>query len=441
MTYNSWIGLGGFAFMMVMIGLNVPIGVAMGVAGFAGLVVLAGMDSALNTVGIVASGQFVSYSLSVVPLFVLMGVAASQSGMSRGLFRLANAGLGHRKGGLAMASIGASAMFSAVCGSSLATAATMAKVAMPEMRSHGYDDRLGTGAIAAGGSLGILIPPSVILIVYSLITETPLFDLFAAAILPGLIAVVGYIAVIAVLVWFRPELGPASPWAGWGALGRAARHAIPVIALFVIVLGGIYGGVFTPTEAAAIGAMGAIGYMISQVGFDMDILREVAAETITTTAMIFIIIIGAGVLSFFLSFSGLPRVFAGAVAGLDMSPYVILVAIMLCYLVLGCFMESLGIITLTVPVLFPLIKALAPELGMTANEAAVWFGIFVVVAVEIGMVTPPLGLNVFVIKGTVPNVDLSTIFRGVIPFWIFDIFRLALLAFVPAVSLLLPRLM
>ncbi|MBN9672991.1 TRAP transporter large permease [Roseibium aggregatum] len=441
MTHNAWIGAAGFGLMMVLIGLNVPIGIAMGIAGFAGLVVLAGMDSALNTVGIVGSGQFVSYNLSVVPLFVLMGVAASHSGMSQGLYRLANSAVGHRTGGLAMATIGSSAMFSAVCGSSLATAATMARVAMPEMRKYGYDDRLGTGAIAAGGSLGILIPPSVILIVYSLITETPLFDLFAAALIPGLIAVAGYISVIALIVWFKPEQGPATPWQGWRALALATRHALPVIALFLVVLGGIYGGIFTPTEAAAIGALGALVYLISQVGFDRDILRHVMLDTISTTAMIFIIIIGAGILSFFMSFSGLPRVFAGAVASLDVSPYWILVAIIVCYLILGCFMESLGIITLTVPVLFPLIKALAFDLGMTPAEAAVWFGIFVVVAVEIGMLTPPLGLNVFVIQGTVRDVELATVFRGVVPFWIFDVIRLTLIAFIPALSLFLPRLL
>ncbi|RAI02063.1 C4-dicarboxylate ABC transporter permease [Acuticoccus sediminis] len=441
MTPDSWTGVAGFAFMLVLIAFNVPIGVAMGIAGVVGLTALSGVDSALNTLGIVASGEFVNYNLSVVPLFVLMGVAASASGMSRGLYRLANAAVGHRTGGLAMATIGSSAMFSAVCGSSLATAATMAKVAMPEMRRHGYDDRLGSGAVAAGGALGILIPPSVILIVYSLITETPLFDLFAAALIPGLITVAGYLLVIALIVWFRPAQGPASPWQGWTALLAATRYALPVIALFMLVLGGIYGGVFTPTEAAAIGAIGALIYLLVQVGFDRPVLTAVALETIATTAMIFIIIIGAGVLTFFLSFSGLPRVFAGAVAGLDVSPYVILIAIMVCYLILGCFMESLGIITLTVPVLFPLVQALAPELGMTAAESAVWFGIFVVIAVEIGMLTPPLGLNVFVIKGAIKDIELATIFRGVVPFWIFDVVRLTVLAMVPSITLFLPRLL
>ena len=309
----------------------------------------------------------------------------------------------------------------------------MAKVAMPEMRRHGYDDRLASGAVAAGGALGILIPPSVILIVYSLITETPLFDLFAAALIPGLITVVGYLFVIGVVVWLRPDQGPPTPWQGWHSLRSALRFALPVIVLFTVVIGGIYGGIFTPTEAAAIGAVGALIYLLTQKGLNPDAWRNVALETIVTTVMIFIIIIGAGVLTFFLSFSGLPRVFAGAVTALDVSPFVILFAIMLCYLILGCFMESLGIITLTVPVLFPLIQSLAPELGMTAAESAVWFGIFVVIAVEIGMLTPPLGLNVFVIQGAIRDIELSTIFRGVVPFWIFDVARLTLLVKIPSI--------
>lgn len=441
MNEAAWIGVYGFGLMLGMVAINVPVGFAMGLSGLVGLYWLIGLSGAMNALGVVASGEFVKYGLAVVPLFVMMGAAASGSGMSQGLYRLANASMGHRPGGLAMATIGSSAMFGAVCGSSLATAATMAKVAMPEMRRHKYDDAFAAGSVAAGGSLGILIPPSIIMIVYALITETPLFALFVAAVIPGLLAVASYLVVIRILVWRNPAKGPPSVRATWREQGREAVSALPVLALFTIVLGGIYGGVFTPTEAAAIGAVGGMAYLVYAVRGRFAPVSTVLLETVSTTAMIFIIVIGAGIFSFFLSFSGLPRVFAGAIQALDLPPFVILLVIMLMYLILGCFMESLGMMILTVPILFPLIQSLAPQLGMTAAESAIWFGIFVVVVVEIGLLTPPLGLNVFVMKGAISDISLLTIYRGVLPFWMMDILRLLALMFFPAIVLYLPRLM
>ncbi len=438
MTDAAWTGVWGFALMLGMIGFGIPIGFAMGIAGIVGLTLLAGFTSALNTVGIVGSGNFVNYSLSVVPLFVLMGVATAASGMSERLYALANTLVGRRRGGLASATIGSAAMFSAVCGSSIATAATMAKIAMPEMRRHAYDDGLASGAIAAGGALGILIPPSIILIVYSLITETPLLDLFAAALVPGLIAAASYVLVIEVAVRLNPRLGPAAAGEARMALGRALLRSVPVVVLFLVVLGGIYGGVFTPTEAAAVGAFAAFAYLAVVSRFDLARMRDVLVESVVTTVMIFTIVIGAGIFSFFLAFSGLPQTFAGAVSGLDLPPVAIALAIMVVYLVLGCFMESLGMMILTVPVLFPLVEAIAPGLGMTTAEAAVWFGVFVVIAVEIGLMTPPLGLNVFVIKGAIGDIRTGTIFRGVLPFWSMDVARLVLLILAPPVALWLP---
>ncbi|MCH8504892.1 MAG: TRAP transporter large permease [Ectothiorhodospiraceae bacterium] len=441
MTESAWLGVYGFALLLALIAINIPIGFAMGIAGIVGLYFLMGPDAAMHTLGIVASGDFVSYSLSVIPLFVLMGVAAASSGMSQRLYSMANHVIGHARGGLGMATIGSAALFSSVCGSSIATAATMAKVAMPEMRRHAYDDGLAAGSIAAGGALGMLIPPSVILIVYALITETSIILLFAAALVPGLLAVAFYIVVIAIVVRVSPGSGPASRKESLKVRLRSLLDAVPVIILFLLVLGGIYGGVFTPTEAAAVGAVGSLVYFLATRGFNRSVLKSVFLETMATTGMIFIIVIGAGLFTFFLSYSGLPRVFAMSVAALELSPIVIALPIVALYLVLGCFMESLGIVILTVPVLFPLIQILAPEFGMTSAEAAVWFGVFVVIAVEIGLLTPPLGLNVFVIKGAVGDVELSTIYKGVLPFWLSDLLRLILLILFPGLALYLPSLL
>ena len=439
MTWQAWTGLGGFGVLLALILLNVPIGVAMGVIGLGGLALLIGTDGAINTLKVVGLGDLMSYSLSVVPLFVLMGIFAAQAGLSSQLFRAANAFLGHRRGGLTVATICASAGFSAICGSSLATAATMGKVALPQMRAYGYAPGFSAATVAAGSTLGILIPPSIMMIIYSIITETPLLGLFAGALLPGLLAVAFYVAAVLAVTAMRPGIAPASARIGWHERMVGLRNAAGVIAIFLIVIGGIYTGFFTPTEAASVGAFLTGIYFLVMRGLDVAGLRDVALEAAGTTAMIFLIVIGAGLFSFFMSFSGLPRLFAGTIAQLGLSPILILFAIMALYLVLGCFMDSLGMMILTVPVLFPLVQGLAPQFGLTAGDAAIWFGIIVVIAIEIGLMTPPLGLNVFVIQGVAPDIPVMDIFRGVVPFWLVDIVRLAALILFPALVLWFPQ--
>lgn len=438
MNAEAWTGLYGFVVLLTLVGLNIPIGLAMGIVGFGGLWLLIGPMGALNALGIVGPGDLVNANLSVVPLFVLMGLFAGRAGLSAELFRSANAFVGHIRGGLTMANIAASAGFGAICGSSLATAATMSKVALPEMRRHGYKDTLAAGSIAAGGTLGILIPPSIMLVLYAIITETPLRDLFMAALVPGVMAVVFYMAAIAVITRLDPEAGPRAERADWRSRLRGLREASGVALLFLAVIGGIYGGVFTPTEAAAVGACGTLAYFLARRGLDLEGLKGALLETAGTTAMIFLILIGAGLFSMFMSFSGLPRVFAGAVLDLGLSALMVAFAIMLLYLILGCFMDSIGMLILTVPVLLPVVQGLAPELGMTSAQAAVWFGIFAIVVIEIGLLTPPFGLNVFIIRGAVRDIGLGTIYRGVVPFWIADIVRLALLILFPSLCLYIP---
>lgn len=441
MNDNAWTGLYGFAALLLLIALNIPIGIAMGIVGFGGLLILIGPMGALNTLGIVGTGELVNYNLSVVPLFVMMGLFAAKAGLSGQMFAAANAFVGHIRGGLTMATICASAAFSAICGSSLATAATMAKVALPEMRKRNYADTLASGAVAAGGTLGILIPPSIMLVLYSIITETPLVDLFAGALIPGILAVLLYLAAIFVVTTLNPEAGPPSARTGWAGRLKGLIDAAGVLVLFLLVIGGIYSGVFTPTEAAAVGALATLVYFLARRGFDWPELKAALLETAGTTAMIFLIVIGAGLFGFFMSFSGLPRVFAGYILDLGLSAIMIAFAIMLLYLLLGCFLDSLGMMILTVPILFPLITGLAPELGMTPDQAAIWFGVFVIIVIEIGLMTPPLGLNVFIIKGAVGDIPITTVYKGVVPFWLTDIVRLTLLIFFPALVLWLPSLL
>ncbi len=441
MTDQAWIGAAGFGALVLLILINIPIGIAMGVVGIVGLWILIGDIGALNTLKVIGVQDLINYNLSVIPLFILMGLFAARAGLSSQLFRAAHAFVGHLRGGLTLATIGAAAAFSAICGSSLATSATMAKVALPEMRQHGYADSLATGAVAAGGTLGILIPPSIMLILYAIITETPLVDLFAGALLPGILAVVFYSAAIIVVTRFYPHLAPPSDRQGWKKRLIGLRDAAGVIGLFVLVIGGMYAGVFTPTEAASFGALLTGLYFLALRGFDFPVLREVLLETAGTTVMIFLIVIGAGLFSFFMSISGLPRAFASEIIGLGLPPLGVAFAAMLLYLVLGCFMDSIGMMILTVPVLFPLVQGIAPGLDMTASQAAIWFGIFVVIVIEIGLMTPPLGLNVFIIKGSVPDVPVLDIYRGVVPFWIADLLRLTLLILFPTLVLWLPSLL
>lgn len=435
------IGLVGFAAMLVLIFIGLPIGIAMAAVGFLGLVALVGIDGALNSLAIVSSGEIANYNLSVIPLFVLMGLFAARSGLSRQLFDAAAGLIGHLRGGLVMATVSACAMFGAICGSSLATAATMTKVAVPEMRARNYADSLSLGSVAAGGTLGILIPPSIMLVIYSLITETPLIDLFASALIPGILQVLMYMVAIGALCHFMPKLGPASPRQSWRAALSALLGATPVIVIFIVVIGGLYLGVFTPTEGAAVGAFATFVYQIAVDGWNSQKTRQVLLETAATVAMVFLIVVGASIFSFFMSLSGVPRIFAGQVQELGLSGLQIAFAIMVLYLLMGCVIDSLGMLLLTVPVLFPLIQGISGDLGMTPEEAALWFGVFAVIAIEIGLITPPIGLNVFVIRAAVKDASLGAAFRGVVPFLLTDILRVVLLILFPVIALWFPRLL
>ena len=427
------IALIGFAAVLILAFLRMPLGVALGLVGLVGFSELssyrAGMSNAARLV--IDSGQ--SYGLSVVPLFILMGLMVDRGGMAKELYRAAYAFLGHRRGGLAMSTIVACGLFSAICGSSLATAATMSKVSMPEMRRYKYDDSLATASIAAGGTLGILIPPSVILVIYGLITNASVRKLFIAGVLPGIIGVLFYLMAVMVVVSRNPAAGPAGEKTNWRNRLVALRDVWTTLGLFIFVIGGIYVGAFTPTEAAGMGAAGAIAIAYFRGALSLQVLLEVARETTMTTAKLFLVVFGAMIFSNFVNRAGLPDGLLNIAQGFDFPPLGVIFMILLIYLVLGCVFESLSMILLTVPIFAPLVEGLGFDL--------IWFGILVVVATEISLITPPIGMNVFVLKGVLKDVSVKTIFRGVTPFWVADIFRIMLIALVPAIALFLPSMM
>ena len=423
----------GFAFLLFLILSKVPIPMAMAVVGFIGFGEAINYHASLSMVAQVASEEGMNYGLSVVPLFILMGNFVTQSGLSHELYKSSYAFLGHKKGGLAMATIVACGGFSAVCGSSLATAATMSKVAMPSMRKFGYADSLATGSIAAGGTLGILIPPSVILVIYGLMTETDIGQLFAAGILPGLLGIFCYLCAVAAATKINPKIGPRGEKIPWPDRFRSLKGVWGVLLLFFIVMGGIYAGIFTPTEAAGIGATGAFFFTLFRKKLTLEILKKVLVDSASTTAMIFFLLIGSMIFANFVNVVGMPDALAEFVLGWDVSPFVVVLILMLVYVLLGCILESMSMIVLTVPVFYPMIQALGFDL--------IWFGIVVVVVTEISLITPPVGLNVFVLKAVLPDVKVSTIFKGVTPFWIADIIRLTLIVLFPAISLFLAHMM
>lgn len=425
-------GLIGFAALLFLVFLRLPIAFAMGIVGFGGFAFLVNLHASLAMIGTVTYETGFAYSLSVVPLFILMGNFVTRAGLSEELYTASYAFLGHRRGGLAMATIVACGGFGAICGSSLATAATMAKVAMPSMRRFGYADSLAAGSIAAGGTLGILIPPSVIMVIYGLMTQQNIGALFIAGILPGLVAIVCYLAAVAVTVWRRPELGPPGERVAWRQRLTALRDVWGVLLLFTVVMGGIYGGVFTPTEAAGIGATGGFIFAILRKGFGWRELMQVLVESARTTAMIFTVLIGALIFSNFINVSGMPEALTLLAAGFSLHPMVVIAFILAIYVALGCVLESLSMILLTVPLFYPLVAHLGFDL--------IWFGIIVVVVTEISLITPPVGLNVFVLRSVLADVSISTIFRGVGPFIAADVVRLAILVFFPEISLYLPKL-
>ncbi|WP_114284095.1 TRAP transporter large permease [Candidatus Halocynthiibacter alkanivorans] len=440
------VALIGFACVLVLVLVRLPIVFAMGLVGTLGfayerggsIISGRGLNASLSMVGRQITDTAQDYGLSVIPLFILMGLFVNKGGLSRELYAVSNAFLGHFRGGLAMATVTACGGFSAICGSSLATAATMSKVAMPEMRRYGYADSLSTASIAAGGTLGILIPPSVILVIYGLLTETSIGKLFIAGVIPGLLGILFYLFAVRWTVYRDPSSGPAGTRAGWGERLYALRSVWAVLLLFFLVIGGLYGAfdfeplnlTFSPTEAAGMGATGAFLIALGRKGLTVKSTLEVLKETAFTAAALFSVLIGAQIFSNFINYAGLPEALISMVTAYDVAPFVVILMILGIYIVLGCVFESLSMLLLTVPIFFPLVVSLGYD--------PVWFGIVVVVVTEISLITPPVGLNVFVLKAVVGDVSTGTIFKGVTPFWIADIFRLLLVVLVPAVVLFLP---
>ncbi|MGC9370007.1 MAG: TRAP transporter large permease [Paracoccaceae bacterium] len=437
----------GFALVLVLVLLRMPIVFSMGLVGTLGFAYERGgsvfdergLKAAMSMVGRQITDTAQDYGLSVVPLFILMGLFVNKGGLARELYAVSNAFLGHMRGGIAMATVAACGGFSAICGSSLATAATMSKVAMPEMRRYGYADSLSTASIAAGGTLGILIPPSVILVIYGLLTETSIGKLFIAGIVPGAMGILFYLFAVRYTVWRNPAAGPAGEKASWRERFRALGSVWAVLLLFFLVIGGLYGVfdfaplnlTFSPTEAAGMGAAGAFLIALSRGGLTFRSTFEVLKETSFTAASLFAVLIGAQIFSNFVNLAGLPEALIGIVTAYDVPAYAVMLMILGIYIILGCVFESLSMLLLTVPIFFPLVTSLGYD--------PIWFGIVVVVVTEISLITPPVGLNVFILKGVVGDVSTGTIFRGVTPFWMADIVRLALIVLIPAIVLFLPE--
>lgn len=423
----------GLAVLLGSLFLGLPIAWGMLLVGTLGFAFFTGMEAALTMAAQTSYDTAMSYSFTVLPLFILMGNLVNASGLSKDLYKAANAFIGHLRGGLAMATIVACGAFSALCGSSMATTAAMGRVAMPNMRKYNYDDRLATGSIAAGGTLGILIPPSVMMVVYGILTETDIGKLFAAGFLPGMIAMLMYLITVMIITAINPNLGRPGEKASWRERFEATKGVMAITVLFIVIMGGIYGGVFTPTEAAGIGAAATFLLTLKRRGWQPRMYLTVLIEAAQTTAIMFALVIGALVFTNFLTVAGLPNQLLGFIQGIDVSPIVVILIICAIYLVLGCFLETMSMVMLTVPIFYPIVASLGFDL--------VWFGIIVVVAAEISLITPPLGLNIFMIKNVMPDVPLGTIIRGVAPFVMMDILRLLLLVFVPWIVLVIPNSM
>jgi C4-dicarboxylate transporter, DctM subunit len=428
------IGLLMFGGMLLLMGLRVPIAAAMFIPGALGYWAMASDMALLNQLKGSAVARLTVYDLSVIPLFLLMGQFATQGGLSRSLFKAAAAWVGHIRGGLAMAAILSAAAFGAVCGSSVATAATITQVAYPEMRAHGYHGRLATATLASGGTLGILIPPSVPLVVYAILTEQNIAKLFAAAMVPGLIAMVGYLVVIAVTCRLRPELAQPSEPLPMPQRWRALLGIWPIVTIFVVVFGGIYAGVFSPTEGAAVGAVGTFVASLVQRELDLKGIKRSFVGTAETSAMVFMIFLGADMLNSALSLTQMPAALADWVSHLQVPPLLIVGCVLLFYVLLGCVMDELSMLLLTIPVIFPAIMSL-PLLGLEAEPKAIWFGILVLMTVGIGMTAPPVGLNVYVVNSLAKDVSMNETYKGVLPFLASDVLRVLAMLFFPVLSL------
>jgi C4-dicarboxylate transporter, DctM subunit len=423
----------GFLILFALMLLRVPVGMALGLVGVSGFAYLVNGDAALKIVGHTSMRTVTDYTFGVIPMFILMGAFVTNSGMSRELFRAANGFLGHRRGGLGVATIAACAGFAAISGSSVATAATFSTVAYPEMRRYGYPQSFAAGVIAAGGTLGAMLPPSTVLAVYGIITEQDIGKLFIAGIMPGILAASMYMMTVAVIVWARPKYLPAGPRASGQERIAGVRDIWATLLLFCFVIGGLYGGLFTPTEAGGMGAGGAFLIGVLRGRLTRTDVRRSLLQATRTAAAVFTVLIGALLFGYFLAITQTPQKVTAFLTGLGLGRYGVLALIMLMYLVLGCLMDALAMVILTVPIIFPVIK----ELGFDP----IWFGVIIVMTVELGLIHPPVGMIVFVIKSVIQDLNFSTIFVGVLPFIVTDLIRLVILIVFPIIALWLPSRM
>jgi tripartite ATP-independent transporter DctM subunit len=433
MTGIEW-GALMFGALLLMLAVRIHIGIAMLLAGSIGYVMLSGLGPLMNYFKTAAYARFSVYDLSVVPLFLLMGQFATHGGLSKALFQAGNSFIGHWRGGMAMAGVTACAGFGAICGSSLATAATMGQVALPELKAHKYSGRFATATLAAGGTLGILIPPSVPLVIYAILAEQNIAKLFLAAFVPGIIAAIGYMVVIGIVARVSPSDAPAGQRHSWSERLSTLLQTWPVLLIFLVVIGGIYGGLFTPTEAAAIGCVATAFVALRSGGLNKKGFLECMYGTAGATGMIFLILLGADVLNVFLALSQMNTELAKWVIGLQLPPLLVIFLIIFIYLVLGCIMDSLSMILLTIPIFFPIVMGLDIG-GLGAEHKAIWFGIIVLMVVEIGLITPPVGMNVFIISSMAKDVPMKETFKFVMPFLASDLLRVAAIVFFPGIVL------
>jgi len=439
LEYNLLIGLVGLIFLIGLIAIRMPIAYAMILVGGVGVTILSGPAIFMSQLKDLAYAQFSIYDLSVVPMFVLMGAVATRVGLSRDLFRAANAWLGWMRGGVAMSAIAACAGFGAVCGSSLATASTMGRVALPELRRYEYSPALATGTLAAGGVLGILIPPSVVLVIYAIIVEANIVTMFMAAFIPGLIAVLLFLLTIAVYVRLRPNAGPPGEAVNRQELWESTLGVFPVLLVFGLVIGGIYLGFFNPTPAAAVGVFLVALYGVVRRMLKLTDIRIALLETAKTTGMIYLILLGAEMLKIFMSRGGVPMAAADMMVSSGLSPHMILILLLVALIVLGCLMDSLSMLLLAIPFFWPVISEL--DFGMGEEEVKIWFGVLALIVVELGLITPPVGMNVFIISAQSRDVPMRETFIGVMPFFFAELIRVAILIAFPVITLWLPRLL
>jgi C4-dicarboxylate transporter DctM subunit len=427
------VGFIGLAVLFAFLALGLPIGVGMALLGIAGFWYLVSGTAAITNAGLIAFQTASNYSYAVLPLFLLMAHIFFVSGLGKELYDLAAKWLGHQRGGLAMATVAGCAGFAAISASSLATAATMGLVSLPEMKRYKYDPALATGCVAAGGSMGILIPPSGLLIIYGILTQQSIGTLFIAGIVPGVLEALFYIVTIYILCWWKPSLGPRGARFSFKEKVKSFASTGEIVGLIALVLGGLMIGWFTPNEAGAVGAFGAILFTLIRGRLNWQKFGRALLETMRTTGMIYCILIGALIFNYFLAVTTMPSRLAEIIGGLPIPALGIMGLIIVVYIVLGCFLDAMAMILLTIPILFPLV--------MSLDFNPIWFGIIVARVMEIASITPPIGMNVYVIAGVAPDVPMSSIFKGIIPFLIADIFEVALLLFVPAIVLFLPSLM